>query len=88
MFGVGVHHGGVGLKPVAPPDFEHRGDWHRRRRACSIWNASEAGGDDAFIGEIADLLVGVVPIADEQRLLGAQHLEHRGVLFFAQRIGR
>ena len=81
-----MHHGGVG--PTGGAFFRDG----RRDRLFLVHQTVDlirpgTGRDHAFVLEVAHLYGGVVPVAVNQRLLGAQQIEHRLVLRFGQFIG-
>ncbi|MNF83224.1 hypothetical protein D3C84_655440 [compost metagenome] len=83
MLGLGVQHGGVG--PTGGAFFrDGRGDWLLLVHQAVDLIRPGTGGDHAFVLEVAHLHGGVVPVAVDQRLLGAQQIEHGLVLGFGQ----
>ena len=86
MLGLGVQHGGVG--PAGDAFLgEHGGDGLAFGLQGVGLVRPGAGGDHAFVLEVAHLHGGVVPVAVDQVVLLAQQVEHGGVLLLVELVG-
>ena len=83
MFGAGGEHGGV--RPTGRAFGGHGGgDLGLVGEQRVRLEGPRARGHDAFVLEVLDLHVGVVPVTLDQGMLAAQHLEHRRILRFVE----
>ena len=86
MFRVAMQHGGI--RPAGDALFRENGRNRLTFRLQTVGLIGPgAGGHDAFVFKIAHLYGGIVPVAMNQGVLIAQHLEYRLILRFGKLIG-